>query len=334
MDDFCLPRIGVEISGHAVVEAHADGDEQVALVGHHVGCQIAVHAQHAHVQGMVGGQCAQSQQRASGGQLSFLKQLAQLLGGTCQLHALSHQHQGLHALVDEGGGALYHVLAGNGHGTIGTDEIHVCRFVVHHACLGVLRKVEHHGTGTTAACDVERAAHSPGNVLGTAYLISPLGDGLRDADHVHFLKCVCSQHGSSHLSADDHHGRGVHHGIGNACDGVHRTGSAGHNDRSHASAHAGIALRGVHCRLFVANQDVVQRFFVVVKRIVGGHDGTAGISEQRFHALVLEAAHQGFCARYFLTHIQFSSNAFSRINCFFQSIMRTPPLSALATLCA
>ena len=56
--DVCLGGIGFQIARYAVVESHAHGDEHVTLVRHHVGRQVAVHAQHAHVQRMVAGQGA------------------------------------------------------------------------------------------------------------------------------------------------------------------------------------------------------------------------------------------------------------------------------------
>ena len=39
--------------GHAVAETHADSDEHVALLRLHVRSIASVHAEHAHVQGMV-----------------------------------------------------------------------------------------------------------------------------------------------------------------------------------------------------------------------------------------------------------------------------------------
>ena len=46
--------------------------------------------------------------------------------------------------------------------------------------------------------------------------------------------------------------------------------------------------------LFMANQNVVQCFFVVIQSIVCGDDGTAGIAEEDFHPFVLQRTHHGF----------------------------------------
>ena len=51
----------------------------------------------------------------------------------------------------------------------------------------------------------------------------------------------------------------------------------------------------MHSSLFMTNQDVVKSLSVIVKGIVSRHDGTARITEESFHSLVFEAAHQRFC---------------------------------------
>lgn len=44
MYDPGMGSITLDVSRHAVAETHAHGDDQVALLGHFVGCQVAVHA--------------------------------------------------------------------------------------------------------------------------------------------------------------------------------------------------------------------------------------------------------------------------------------------------
>ena len=50
MDDVGLRGVGVHGAGDPVVETHAHGDEQVALVGHDVGSHVSVHPDHALIQ--------------------------------------------------------------------------------------------------------------------------------------------------------------------------------------------------------------------------------------------------------------------------------------------
>ena len=294
MDDFRLLGISVEVAGNTVVETHAYGNKQVALVGHHVGTQVSVHSQHTHIQGMVRGKGGKSKQRAGCRQLGFLQELAQFFLRIAQFHTLAHQHERLHTVVDQACGLLNHTVFGNRRRLVTADKVHLLRLKIHHTGLGILGKVEHHWTGTAAAGNIESTAHRPCNILGTANLEGPFADGLCHADDVHFLKSVRTQHGCAHLAADHNHRGGIHHGVGNTGNGVHGTGTAGHNGASHLSAHTGIALCRMYGTLFMANQNVVQCFFVVIQSIVCGDDGTAGIAEEDFHPFVLQRTHHGF----------------------------------------
>ena len=63
VDDLGVRREGLELAGDAVVEARADGDEQVALVHRVVGRDGAVHAEHAHGELVRLGEGAQAHER-------------------------------------------------------------------------------------------------------------------------------------------------------------------------------------------------------------------------------------------------------------------------------
>ena len=65
VDDLGVRREGGQAAGDAVVEAHAERDQQVALGHAHVGGVAAVHAGHADEIGMVGGERAEAHQRAA-----------------------------------------------------------------------------------------------------------------------------------------------------------------------------------------------------------------------------------------------------------------------------
>ena len=53
MDHLCLSGIFAQIAGDAVIEAHSDCDEDIALVLLDIGAIVAVHTQHTHVQRVV-----------------------------------------------------------------------------------------------------------------------------------------------------------------------------------------------------------------------------------------------------------------------------------------
>ena len=309
VNNLCLLGIGVEVASNTVVKAHTHGDKQVALVGHHIGSQVAMHAQHTHVKGMMCGSGRKTEHGLTEGNLCLLGQSKQLLASTCYLHALTNEHQRLHALVDEFGSLLYGTLFGSGHRVVAADEIHRLGLILYQCRLCILGKVQYHRTGTTALGNIESTRYSPGDILGTAYLVVPLADGLCHTHYVHLLKGIRTQHGSTHLTAYHHHGSGVYHGICHTGDGVHGTGTRGNDGTSHLATHTGIALSCMYGSLLVAHQYVMQRILVVVECIVGGHDGTTGISEEDIHTLVLKRAHQCLgtcylCCFHFLSFIQ------------------------------
>ena len=234
------------------------------------------------------------------GNLCLLAESKQLLVGLSQFYALTYQHEGLHAFVNHAGCLLDGTFLRLRIGVVAADEIDLLRSVFYHSRLCILGEIEHHRARTSALGDKEGTSHSPGDVLCTTNLIVPLRDGLRHADHIHLLESVCTQHGSTYLTADNHHRGGVDHRVGNACDGVHRTWTARHERTAHFAAYSGVALSGMNCSLFVANQNVMQRLLVVVEGIVGGHDGTAWVTEKHIHTLMFEAPHQSLCTGYLI----------------------------------
>ena len=57
MNNLGLLRIGGGQTCHAVAEPHTNGDEHVTFLLLDVGSIVAVHAQHTHIEGMIGGEC-------------------------------------------------------------------------------------------------------------------------------------------------------------------------------------------------------------------------------------------------------------------------------------
>ena len=62
-------RVAGEVAGDAVVEAHAEGEQQVGLLDGVVDPGFAVHAHHAERERMCGGEAAEAEQRAGDGDL-------------------------------------------------------------------------------------------------------------------------------------------------------------------------------------------------------------------------------------------------------------------------
>ena len=59
------------------------------------------------------------------------------------------------------------------------------------------------------------------------------------------------------------------------------------------------------CGLLVAHEDMVKSVAVIIKRIVHGHDGTAGVAKKGFHPFVQQCAHKDFRTCYFFSHIAY-----------------------------
>ena len=195
-------------------------------------------------------------------------------------------------MINHFGGLTDDIVRRHRHGTIAADEIHMGRLVIDETRLGILGKVEHHRPRSSAAGYVESTAHGPGHILRTSNLIGPLGDGLRNTNDIDLLKGIGAHDGGIHLSAYHHKGRGVNHGVGNACHCVHGPRATGGNGNSHTTAHTGIALSCMDGTLLMTDKYVMQTFAMVVERIIGGHDGTARIPEEDIYALGFQAAHQ------------------------------------------
>ena len=294
VDFFGLPRVRGEVAGDAVVEAHSDSYQQVALLRHRIGGQTAVHSEHTYIKPVIAGQGGKTEQRAAGRRVGFLDKSADFLLRVAQFDALADEHQRTLGRIDEGSCFLDGVARRSGNRHVTADKVDFDGAILSQFGLRVFRKVEHHGTRAPRAGNIESPVHRPSHVGGTAYLVGPLADRLRDVDDVTLLKSVGAEQRSADLTGDDHNGRTVEHGVGDAGNRVCRARAARHEAHTHFSAHPGVAFGGMGGALLVAHQDMIQLVAVVIKRIEDGHDGPAGIAEECRHSAVHEGAHQDF----------------------------------------
>ena len=133
--------------------------------------------------------------------------------------------------------------------------------------LGSLGEVKHHGARTARACNIKGACHCPGDIIGAAYLIAPLGDRLGYTHQVNLLEGIGTQGIGSHLAGNHHDGGAVKHGIADAGDGVGGAGAAGHDGHTCAARYAGVTLCGMGGSLLVTHQYLVQVCAVAVECI-------------------------------------------------------------------
>ena len=87
-------RVGLHVAGDAVVEAHAEGQQQVRLLHGRVHPRLAVHAHHAEVQRVRGRDAPEPQQRHRDRDLAALREVDDRAGGARRDHALAGQDDG------------------------------------------------------------------------------------------------------------------------------------------------------------------------------------------------------------------------------------------------
>ena len=151
--------------------------------------------------------------------------------------------------------------------------------------LHVLRNVDNHRPGTTGRRHIKGFVDYPGQIVHVAHEIVVLGTTAGDTDRVAFLKRIGANEMARHLSGDDHHGNGIHHGVRNWCDGVCRSGPGRHEHDTRLAGGPRIALGGMTGTLLMANQNVAN-LLLPIKRIIDRQNGPTRITEEHLYALL------------------------------------------------
>jgi hypothetical protein len=105
------------------------------------------------------------------------------------------------------------------------------------------------------------------------------GNGQRDAGDVDFLEGVGAENLGRDVGGDSDDGDGIEHGRGDAGDEIGCAGAAGGEADADLAGGAGVAIGHVGSALLVADEDVMDG--ELAQRVVGGEDGSAGITEYR-----------------------------------------------------
>src|ERR1035441_1920615 len=143
-------------AGDAVVEAHAEGEQEVGLLDGVVAPGLAVHAHHAEREGMVGGRGSEAEQGAGDGDLAAFGEGDDLVARARVDDAVAGENNRAFRGSDEADGLAHGVRLGAQHGvrTVlagrGGVEVEGRR-----ALLGVLRYVDKHRTWTPGGGDLE-----------------------------------------------------------------------------------------------------------------------------------------------------------------------------------
>ena len=98
--------VGVEVPGHPVVEAHADREDHVRLVGEHVGAVVAVHAEKTDVERVMGRQGGEAEEGEADREPAALRHLAELRLRPGESDPMTGEDIGARGAVEETGGRL------------------------------------------------------------------------------------------------------------------------------------------------------------------------------------------------------------------------------------
>ena len=256
MDDGGLGRKRGEAPGHAVVEAHAHGDQEVGVADGFVGGIGSVHAEHAEPLRVIAGERAEAHQGTGHRDAECFGEAAEFFAGVGHDHAAAAEQQGalrlverVHDLADLGEvGAVGRVIAAQAH-VFGPCELG--RTLKH-----VLGQIHKHGAGTPGAGQIEGLPHDLGEILHVLHHIVMFGAGACDARNVHLLERVVADEPGGYLPGEDHQRDGI---AVRGRDAGHRVGGSGagcgHADADLARG-AGVSVGGVNGGLLMTYQNV------------------------------------------------------------------------------
>ena len=280
-----------ELAGDPIVEAGADGADQVGLVHRIVGGAGAVHSQHPQPLLVGGGEGAQAhdgeRDREAVGQAE-LGELGRGAGVDDAAAAVDHRAPGVGQRLGRQADLL---LVALGRGLVTGERDAGGRFVLDVGAREVLGDVHQDRPGPAAAGQVERLVDGLRDLPRVLDHERVLDDRHRDAAGVALLEAVGADQLGADLAGEEHRGDGVEHRVADRRHQVGGAGARGAEGHAHPAGGLGVALRRVAAARLVADQDVADP--PVVDRVVGGEVRAAGQAEHDLDALGLQGLHQG-----------------------------------------
>jgi len=195
MDDFRLFGIGRDFPRYPVIEAHAHSDDQVGFVCFDVRSVIAMHPQHPHVQGVIGGQRRQSQQGPGRRNPRLFHEVTQFLLRPRNDYPLSEKQQRFLGRVNQFGRLLHLERIYGNLGKITADLGTLLIFKVHLPELGIFGDVKQDGAWAAGLGNIKGLGDGPGDFIGRGDLEIPFGDRYGNPDHIRLLKSIGSEQG-------------------------------------------------------------------------------------------------------------------------------------------
>ena len=255
MDDPGVGRIGADRTGDPIVEAHAQGDEQVGRLDGLVDVLPAVHAHVAVGQRVVLGDVADAKECPGDRDLGLVGERPELLGGVGDEHTVAREDDralgfgdGLGRQLDLARMALEARLEAGQveRGRVGGPRLGRER---------VLGEVDVHRTRAAGTSDVEGLRDDARDLVGTAHQVVVLRHRQRDAADVDLLEGVLAQERTRHVAGERDHRHRVELGCGDAGDQVGGTGAGRPEADTDASAGSSVAVGSMCGSLLVADED-------------------------------------------------------------------------------
>ena len=167
----------------------------------------------------------------------------------------------------------------------------------------ILENVNKHRAGAAGAGDSKGLADHIGQVLRPADQVVALGDGHGDTGDIHLLEGILADEVLRHVDGDEHHGRGVVVGGGDAGGQVGGAGAAGGKAHANLTSGAGISVGGMGGPLLMGSQDVANLILIAMEfqLVIDVQNRAAGVAEYGIYPLLQQALHQNL--RGFHLHI-------------------------------
>ena len=288
-------RVGLEVAGHAVVEAHAACDQQIRVLNRRVDPGLAVHPHHSQVERIGGGEAADAEERHRHRDVGVPREGHQRVHRPRNHHPVAGEDDRPLRVIQQRRGAA-DGSAIERRGRLRDRPGRRGRIPIERRArlLRVLGDVDEDRPRPPRPGHGKRLADGWRDVRGVTDKVVVLGDRQRDAGDVRLLKRVRSDQAAAHLPGDADDGGGVHHRGGDAGDHVGRAGPRRRDRHADAAGRTGVAVRHVRGALLVTDEHVTDR--ELQHRVVRRQDGAARIPEHVGHALADQAFPEDLCA--------------------------------------
>mmetsp|Transcript_21101 Transcript_21101/g.51973 ORF Transcript_21101/g.51973 Transcript_21101/m.51973 type:complete len:352 (-) Transcript_21101:159-1214(-) len=276
----CLGRKVGHAARDAVVEARAQGEDEVGLLHGVVGAGRTVHAEHVQRERVELVKGAEALESCGHRDLRLDGELAHLVARPGANDARARVDEGPLRLGDELRGALDRLVRAHGDAVYGLG-VHVGLGVwLHLECAGsyVLGQINEHGARAAGHGDLEGLVDAARKLLNGAYEHVPLGAGRGDAHRVALLEGVGANRTCRHLPTEDYHGSPILERVLHGRDEVGGAGPAGDEDHTGPSRHTREALGHVPCALLVAAEHKLE-VLALIDGIKDGEDGATRVAK-------------------------------------------------------